>query len=32
MFAANRLCSEWKIEWTAVNAMFSLPRPSPVMK
>ena len=27
-----RLCSEWKIWWTAVRPIFSLPRPSPVMK
>ena len=28
----SRLCSEWNTWWTAVRPMFSLPRPSPVMK
>ena len=30
--STSRLCSEWKIVWTAVRPMFSLPRPSPVTK
>ena len=30
--STRRLCSEWKMVWTAVRPMFSLPRPSPVMK
>ena len=30
--STRRLCSAWKTWWTAVRPMFSLPRPSPVMK
>ena len=32
MCSTSRLCSEWNTWWTAVRPMFSLPRPSPVMK
>ena len=30
--STSRLCSAWNTWWTAVRPMFSLPRPSPVMK
>ena len=32
MSATSRLCSEWKIWWMALSAMFSLHRPSPQAK
>ena len=32
MSSTSRSCSEWKIWWIAVSAMFSLTRPSPAQK